>query len=61
MKGSIFDFESLHFSVVSEGSSDETVHLIQFKGFFDNINVAMGAMKWMWSQLPLQFQGQLAL
>ncbi|KIK06057.1 hypothetical protein K443DRAFT_637223 [Laccaria amethystina LaAM-08-1] len=61
MKGGKTDFESLDFLVASGYSGDKDVDLIQSMVFFDDINVAMGAMRWMRSRLPLHLRGQIAV
>ncbi|KIK04517.1 hypothetical protein K443DRAFT_93022 [Laccaria amethystina LaAM-08-1] len=61
MKGRKSDFKSLDFLVTPESSDDENIDLVQSMVFFDDINVAMGAMKWMRSRLPSHLWGQIAV
>jgi hypothetical protein len=60
MTGAKKDFESLAF-LIPDATEDELTELIQTMVFFDDINVALEAMKWIRSKLPPHLHSQVAV
>lgn len=54
MNGAKKDFESLAF-LIPDATDDELTELVQTMVFFDDINVALEAMKWIRSRLSDSF------
>ena len=59
MTGAKKDFESLSF-LIPNATDDELTELVQTMVFFDDINVALEAMKWIRSRLPPCLHSQVA-
>jgi superfamily II DNA/RNA helicase len=60
MAGAKKDFESLAF-LIPHATDDKLAELIQTMVFFNDINVALEALKWIRSQLPPHLCGQVAV
>ena len=59
MAGAKKDFESLAF-LIPRAADNELAELVQTMVFFDDINVALEALKWIRNQLP-HLRGQVAV
>ena len=60
MKGGKSDLESLAF-LIPNATDDEVLKLAQTMVFFDDINLALQALKYLRSLLPLRMQGKIAV
>lgn len=60
MTGAKKDFESLAF-LIPNATDNVLTELVQTMAFFDDINVALEAMKWIQSRLPLDLHSQIAV
>jgi superfamily II DNA/RNA helicase len=60
MTGAKKDFKSLAF-LIPEATDDELTELVQTMVFFDDINVALEAMKWIRSRLPPHLHSQVTV
>lgn len=60
MAGAKKDFESLAF-LIPHATDNGLAELVQTMVFFDDINVALEALKWIRNQLPPHLRGQVAV
>ncbi|KAF8153870.1 P-loop containing nucleoside triphosphate hydrolase protein [Crassisporium funariophilum] len=60
MKGSKSDLEALAF-LIPDATDDEILELVQTMAFFDDINLALQALKWLRTHLPPHLRNDIAV